>query len=196
MDTRRAADARATAAHKLARMAEELRQGASFPITRLTTLKRLCAEPADAARFALHLAQLAQRSFEEAPPEHLAPERRETFGRLIAEGVDCLRRHLVEPTPETERELRAVRSALEQAQSQYKNTQWAQVRIMESRDALLVEDATNCVLRPHESAYWGYQLGRIHGERYNPRYGSGLIPESAPRVQEIADFWLKDGKAA
>lgn len=196
MNTRRVADARATTAHRLAQIAEELRQGASFPITRLTVLKRLCAEPAAAGRFALHLAELAQRSFREAPPEHLDSGRRETFGRLIDEGVNCLRRHLAEPTPETGRELRAARSALEQAQSQYKNTQWAQVRIMESRDALLVEDATACALRPHESAYRGYQLGRLHAERYNPRYGTGLIPESAPRVQEIADFWLEYGETA
>ena len=41
---------------QLATIARELREGASFNITRLTTLKSLCADATAAARFAVHLA--------------------------------------------------------------------------------------------------------------------------------------------
>src|SRR5438445_11785050 len=44
--------------HQLAIIARELHEGASFNITRLTTLKSLCEDATAAARFAAHLAQL------------------------------------------------------------------------------------------------------------------------------------------
>jgi hypothetical protein len=62
-------------------------------------------------------------------------------------------------------------------------------RLYESREALLVEDAPACVLLPHQSADWGYKLARDYAERYDARYGNGLIPDSAPYVEEIAGFW-------
>ena len=46
---------------KLSEIAEELRQGKDFPVTRLTTIKSLCGEPEAAAAFALFLAQRIQK---------------------------------------------------------------------------------------------------------------------------------------
>ena len=43
------------------------------------------------------------------------------------------------------------------------------MRIIESREALLVEDAIACVLLPYQSADWGYKLARDYAERYKPR---------------------------
>jgi len=43
---------------KLATIARELHEGASFNITRLTALKSLCEDARAAAHFALHLTQL------------------------------------------------------------------------------------------------------------------------------------------
>jgi hypothetical protein len=34
-----------------------------------------------------------------------------------------------------------------------------------------------------------YHLARDHSQRYDQRYGTGLIPESAPLVMDIVDFW-------
>ena len=60
---------------QLATIAAELREGASFNITRLTTLKSLCEGATAAARFAVHLAQLTSRKMQEKPcPSHLSPE--------------------------------------------------------------------------------------------------------------------------
>src|SRR5215470_10969995 len=46
---------------QLATIARELREGASFNITRLTTLKSLCEDATAAGRFAVHLARLTYR---------------------------------------------------------------------------------------------------------------------------------------
>jgi hypothetical protein len=190
MSPRRSSHPLTARVHKLAQMAADLRQGASFNITRLTTVKRLCADSAAAARFALYLAERTrERMLQHVHPSHLAPERWEGFQQQVATGVECMRRYLDRPTPEALEALRAARSALKEAQNQYRHLGWGPVRIIESREALLVEDATACILLPHQSADWGYKLARDYAERYDPRYGNGLIPDSAPYVEEIADFW-------
>ena len=33
-------------------------------------------------------------------------------------------------------------------------------------------------------------MARVYAERYDPRHGTGLVPESAPLVRDIAEFWL------
>jgi hypothetical protein len=183
-------DPRVTAARKLATLAEELRTGKSFRITRLTVLKRLCAEWESAAPFACYLADLSQDCFRTAPPSLLDAGRAKGFGSLIATAVACIHGYLAAPTQDADLALRAARRELQSAQSETRDTRWAAVRTIHSRDALVVENAVNCILDPRKSAAWGYELGRVYAERYDPRHGTGLVPESSPRVREIAAFWL------
>jgi hypothetical protein len=190
MTPHRAPDALASRVKKLAQIAAELRRGKSFNITRLTAVKKLCEEPAAAARFALYLAErTCSRMLEEALPSHLAQERWESFKALVSTGVEAMRRYLDEPTPAALSALRAAYIALKASQSEHERQAWGPVRIVESREAVLVEDAIACLLMPQQSADWGYRLAREHAERYDPRYGTGLIPQSAPAVEEIAAFW-------
>src|SRR5262249_25860733 len=65
------------------------------------------------------------------------------------------------------------------------------VRIIKSKDLLVAEEALKAILRPAEAPTWLYQAARDYSERYNARYGDGLIPDSAPMVEEIAGFWRK-----
>ena len=61
---------------KLSEIAEELRQGKHFPVTRLTTIKSLCEEPEAAAAFALFLAQRIQSKMrQEQEPRTLSGTR-------------------------------------------------------------------------------------------------------------------------
>jgi hypothetical protein len=39
------------------------------------------------------------------------------------------------------------------------------------------------------AGYWAYQAARDYAEQYDPHYGTDLIPESAPLVAQIAEFW-------
>ena len=40
-----------------------------------------------------------------------------------------------------------------------------------------------------EVPYWAYQTARHYAEQYDPRYGDGLIPASAPLLEDIVQFW-------
>jgi hypothetical protein len=143
MSPRRTPDVLVSRVKKLAQITAELRQGASFNITRLTVVKRLCAEPTAAARFALYLAERTRERMmiEEAVPSQLMPDRWEGLKALVNEGVEAMRRYLGEPTREAVSALRAARSALQAAQNQYQHQQWGPVRLIESREGVLVEDA-------------------------------------------------------
>jgi hypothetical protein len=57
-------------------IAEQLRQGNDFPVTRLTTLKGLCEDSAAAGAFALFLTRKAQKAMREKG----APQR---YRRLV-----------------------------------------------------------------------------------------------------------------
>jgi hypothetical protein len=125
MSSRHTRDALASQVKKLDQITAELRQGASFNITRLIVVKRLCAEPSAAARFALYLAERTRaRMLEKAVPSHLMPERWECFKALVNAGVEAMRRYLDEPMPEAVSALRTARSALQTSQSQYQHQQW------------------------------------------------------------------------
>ncbi len=52
-----------------------------------------------------------------------------------------------------------------------------------------MEKALECVLRPDASPRLAYDLARQYSERHKARYGTGLLPESAPMVEDLAEFW-------
>src|SRR5438270_9298592 len=86
---------------QLATMATELREGASFNITRLTTLKSLCEDATAAARFAVHLAQVtSKRMQEKACPFHLDPQQWEYYKQVVDEAIRQMARYVEEPSEE------------------------------------------------------------------------------------------------
>jgi hypothetical protein len=177
---------------RLVNVAMELHQGKFFNITRLTTLKSLCEDPKDAAQFALHIAKLTYRKMQnKACPSHLAPEKWEYGKQMANEAIRQMERTLEESTEENKDLLRARLLDVRAFQDRYEKQAWGPVRIVESREVLIVEQALYCLLQPSASADWGYRIAREYAERYNPRYGTGLIPESVPMVEEIADFWCQ-----
>ena len=177
---------------QLATIARELREGASFNITRLTTLKNLCEDATAAARFALHLAQLTHKKMQEQRrPSHLNAEKWVHYKQVVEEAVRQMERYVEQPTPQTTNPLWRLQSQVRALQDRYENQAWGPVRIIESTEVLLIEYALSCLLQPTASADWGYRLARQYAERYNSRYGTGLIPESAPLVEDIADFWCQ-----
>jgi hypothetical protein len=177
---------------QLATIARELREGASFNITRLTTLKSLCAEGTAAARFAVHLAQLTDRRMREKPcPSHLDSEKWAYYKQVVDEAIRQMQRSIEHPTQEATDLVRAWLSDVRAIQNTYRNQAWGPVRIIHSTDVLLIEYALSCLLQPTASADRGYHLARQDAERYDSRSGTGLIPESAPMVEDIADFWCQ-----
>ena len=83
---------------KLSEVAEELRQGKDFPVTRLTTIKSLCEKPEAAAAFALFLAERIQSKMR----QEQSPER---YRELVDRAVKELKPYLTDPTEERKERL-------------------------------------------------------------------------------------------
>ena len=170
----------ATKLKKLVLLARDLRAGENFQITRLTVLKSWCEDPLAAGRFAMHLAERSKgRATKKCEP-------------LINNALRQLKQHLANRKGQADEALWQALRELEDAQNEYRDTRWGRVRTIHCREALLAEHALRCVARPQESAHWGYQAARQYADRYNPRYGTGLIPESAAAVEDIAAFWARE----
>ena len=169
---------------KLSEIAEELRQGKDFPVTRLTTIKSLCEEPEAAAAFALFLAQRIHSKMR----EEQSPER---YRELVDRAVKELKPYLTDPTEERKERLSSLCREMEAEQNEYKKIGWDMVRMLRSRDLVVVEESLKSVLKGYEAAIWAYQAAKDYAERYDVLHGSGLIPSSAPMVEEIAGFWRK-----
>src|SRR5215471_1014101 len=177
---------------QLATIARELCEGASFNITRLTTLKSLCEDATAAVGFAVRLAQLTYRRMQEqACPFHLDPQQWEYYKQVMDEAIRQMERYVEEPSEEAADLVRAWLSDVRAIQNTYRNQAWGPVRIIHSTEVLLIEYVLSCLLQPTAPADWGYHLARQYAERYNSRYGTGLIPESAPLVEDMADFWCQ-----
>ncbi len=170
-------DKAAVKINRLVEIAAQLRNGQHFQITRLTLLKEFCSDPADTVAFGLHLTQLAR------------PKAKKKFRPLIDRAVRVIRSHLRRPGSVCREALRAAYEDLRDSQSEVEHHRWADVRIIHYKEGLLAEYAMECVLRPWESVRTGYRLAALYAERYDPRYGTGLIPASALAVDEITAFW-------
>lgn len=177
---------------KLAQIARELSQGADFSIIRLTTLKSLCEDPEIAARFAVYLASHArQRANKVSSTPPLSSREGKAYNELIESAVERLGSYVESPSDRKRAALREVLRELEGGNDEYKPVPYGAVRIIRDRNVLIVEDAVQCVLSPYSAPGWAYHLARNYAERYDPRYGTGLIPESAPLVMDIVSFWCE-----
>jgi hypothetical protein len=169
---------------KLAEIAPLLRQGKDFPVTRLTTIKSLCVEREAAAAFALFLSHRIQSKMQQGQ----SPER---YRELVDQAVRELRPYLTDPTDERREWLSSLCREMEAEQNEYKKIGWNKVRILKSRGLIVVEESLKSVVRDYEAGIWAYQAAKDYAERYDSRYGTGLIPSSAPMVEEIAGFWRR-----
>lgn len=174
-----AQDRTSAAVGKLATLARELRQGKAFAITRLTIIKTPCGDPAAAARFGLYLVERVRR------------KANKRFKPLIGDAVREIKKYLGRPSARRSESLWGALNALERAQNEVEHQRWGDVRIICCREALLAEHALRCVTQPWASAYWGYRLAGWYAERYDGRYGTGLIPQSADAVDDIVRFWSR-----
>lgn len=174
----------------LVQIAAELRQGKDFSIARLTLLKNLCSAPEATAQFGLHLARKTQTAMKaRSLPRHIKPETWQRYQRLVGKAVRGMTRYLKDGTNQSNSSLRGLLREIRGEQNEFEHQRWGAVRIIRSMELLVVETALECVLTPWASSALGYQLARQYAERHNSRYGTGLIPASAPMMEEIAEFW-------
>ncbi|HVS36591.1 MAG TPA: hypothetical protein VMS17_13595 [Gemmataceae bacterium] len=181
---------------KLALLPEEVRRSQwAVSVTRLTVLKNLCDDAEKANRFVTYLTsktlEHVQQGKGRAGSADTAEKRahREMMTAALPEMEAWLRR----PTDERRERLLDLLGRMRDQQNEYKNIQWGPVRIVTDWDLLLFEYALHCLLGPaREAGSWAYQTARHYAERYNSGQGSGLVSSSAPLVQDIADFWMRE----
>ncbi len=166
----------------LSKIAEALRSGKDFPITRLTTIKSLCTEPEAATAFALFLAQRIQNKMRRG-------KHSKKFRELVDRAVTELKPYLADPREERKARLSSLCREMEGEQNDYKKIGWNMVRMLKSTDLFVVETCLRLVVRSYEAPYWAYHAARDYAVRHDARYWFGLIPSSAPMVEEIAEFW-------
>ena len=160
----------------LAQIAAKLQEGEHFPITRLTTLKGFCEDPEAAAKFALYLAKLTQAKAKPTKPE---------YERLIADGVRAMTRHLRKPTEQSKSRLEELLAQAKQAQNKFEHQQWADVRIVECWDLLIVETAMECILQPWYSSV--HRLPTGEEVRRKVRFTLRVGPESEVHPDDGGD---------
>src|SRR5271157_4310339 len=117
-----------------------------------------------------------------------SPER---YRELVDRAVKELKPYLTDPTEERKGRLSSLCREMQTEQNEYKKIGWDMVRMIKSKDLVVVEESLKSVLKGYEAAIWAYQTVKDYAERYDARHGSKLIPNSAPMVEEIAGFWRK-----
>lgn len=176
--------------HTLVQIADDLRHGKDFSITRLTLLKSLCSDPEDAAQFALYLSKKTQQAMKaHRRPSHLKAAAWQRYQQLADKGVRAISVHLKDRTRQREDRLHELLQELRDEQNEFEHQRWVTVRIIHSMELLVVETALECCVSPWASSELGYVIARQYAERYSSRHGTGLIPASAPLVEHIAEFW-------
>ena len=191
MPVRHPTSPQASVAKRLYEIAGQLRDGRSFMSTRLTLLKRACADPAQANTFALHVARLIWRNATQQRPRYIAETRWREYLPLMKQVIEAMQRVNEAATAENRLSLAAAVADLARLQSTVVHVSWNMVREIEYNEAFVMELAGQCMLDPDHAGRWAYHLARAYAERYNPRYGTGLIPESAPLVEDMAAFWSR-----
>ena len=177
---------------KLWQMVGELESGEQFKITRLVTIKSLCQDVKTAARFTLLLAQQAQtRKDWNTDRQFFSAAAVKQHKQLATDALALIEQYLTRRSDARADQLRELLWQAREVNNEYRNIPYGAVRSIKSKRALIVEQAIYCALAydATTAGYWAYQAARDFAEVYAPRYGSGLLPESAPLVALIAEFW-------
>lgn len=170
----------------------EIQGGAAFPITRMTRVKRLCADQAAGEAFAAFIARQALAKLERSKrSDSVSAERWAQFVTLARDGVARLEEFLSDRSPEAERALREQRSTLYHAQSEHKNVPYGAVRLIVCWEAMQVETALDAVLCrwPEQRARYGYDLASDFVKRYKPGAFEDLNQASAEPLADVITFW-------
>ncbi len=178
---------------RLAETAAALREGKSLPVTRLTVLKRLCQDVRGGTRFLVYLAAAArdQMGREQQRRRDGLSHERARQQRLASRAVAAMKRYLASPSERGTERLCELLGQVFRVQDTYEPGPRGGARIIISPSLLVVEYALRGVLSPSELPHWAYRAARQYAERYDSRFPNGLVPKSAPRVEEMADFWCR-----
>ncbi len=177
---------------KLAAAAQALQDGSEtyFSSTKLTSLKSLCKEAETANHFVFYLAQRTQADMEASPRSNYTSEADwKLYQSLIAEAINAMDNYLENPATQNRMVLQQLLLKVRSTQNEQQRVGWNTVRTIYSTEVLIIEYALACMCSPRLAPNYAYRTGRYYAERYEPRYGPGLILDSAPLLADIVQFW-------
>jgi hypothetical protein len=172
---------------KLIRMTDELSEGNSFSITRLTALKSIIRDKAHTDGFALYISQKTKTRIRNIKPKYIENWAKDK--KLINLAAIAIRKYLSEPRQATSGQLTILLRNLEKIQEWGKNPYWSgPLRIIKNRYALILEDALRCILHRDERNRMVYEMASHYVMAFSDSYIRELTPTSLPCVNDILTF--------
>jgi hypothetical protein len=164
----------------------------AIPITRLTSIKSLCQDEVAAGHFALYLVKVLQNlAFDASCPDGTTPEEWEIHKNLITDAIAAMECYIETPTSGGKQCLFTFLRRISELQGDnFRRIHWTTVHFVKSGYLLKLDYAIRCFTDSY-FPYYAYKLAREYTELYKPEYGTGLIPESASKLLEIAEFWCQ-----
>lgn len=168
-----------TTTSKLHVLANGIEQTGFANTTRLTVVKKWLNEPVRLRAFAVFIAIRTLTNGVKPTNDQereLWSRSRDLFGEMdpVAERSDT------KQAIELLKELVAF-------QNQHQHSKWGAIRIINSRQLHLMEQAIGIVLRP-DRAELGYKLVADHLGTYQPAHGPGLYPECLKELHGLVAF--------
>jgi len=169
---------------KLKQIEVDLLHGETYlSITRLIVLKKLCKNPDARHNFAKYISDKAYKVC--IGDKNIGEEMKS----LVKEALQLIETIIVH-NKQSKKKLETIYKKLIAYQNQTRSGHYGiQIRTINNNNLFLIELGIKCFLFDDESS--GYEIGKHYTEKYNARYGTGLIPESLPFVHDIIEFWKK-----
>ena len=152
-------------------------------VTRLTTIKSLCEKPEGPQQPSLcsWLRRIQSKMRQEQSPER--------YRELVDRAVKELKPYLPIPLRNERNGFPLCREMEKAEQNEYKKIGWDMVRMLRSRDLVVVEESLKSVLKSYEAPIWAYQAAKDYAEALRRSSWVRVDPKAAPMVEEIAGFW-------
>ena len=171
---------RTTVPDKLIKIAKDIEQSGSAPVTRLTVLKKWFEQdPRRLPSFVVFIARQALAGKGGVSDESVALFRE--AGELLKATQTHDPRLDLSATEKLYRQLREFQCA-------YKKQDWGPVRLIHNWSLFLVEEAIRIYLSSIRSASDGYRLAADYCGNFDSKYGTNLNGPSLARIDEIAQF--------
>lgn len=167
---------------KLKQIEVDLRQEKTyFSITRLLVLKKLSKNPDARHNFSKYICDKAYKAC--IGDKDMDAEMKS----LVKEALQLMETIIVH-NKQSKKKLETIYKKLIAYQNQTRSGHFGiQIRTINNNNLFLIELGIKCFLFDDEST--GYEIGKHYCEKYNARYGTGVIPDSLPFVKDIVGFW-------
>jgi hypothetical protein len=170
-------------------MVEGLRNEQRYNTERLEGIRTLCKDSGDTVFFALYLAKKVQKSVAENPS---LSSHKDLIDASLALFEPFVHGKIINNIEMMNLKIQVAK--LEAIQELFIPVNGERIRIIKDWNVLVLEGAYNCLLYPRESVERGAKLAKYYAEVSIPDRGTGLLLESADRLQDIANFWKEHYK--